>query len=88
MNLLQETSDYWKAISNENYEFDSKKKLIRFIESVTPEEVNQLFLQLFFENQKRLNIKIYSDNHLKKQDEMEIAFKYNQNYYENLKMSY
>jgi secreted Zn-dependent insulinase-like peptidase len=40
MNLLQETSDYWKAISNENYEFDSKKKLIRFIESVTPEEVN------------------------------------------------
>ena len=40
MNLLQETSDYWKAINNENYEFDSKKKLIRFIESVTPEEVN------------------------------------------------
>ena len=74
---MQESSEYWKAINNENYDFESKSKLIKFIENVTSEEVNQLFLKIFFQNKKRLNIKIYSDNHLKKQEEIDIAEKYN-----------
>ena len=41
---MQESSEYWKAINNESYDFNSKLKLIDAIENVTYEEVNQLFL--------------------------------------------
>jgi len=65
--LGQEISELWSNLQDENLDFDSRKHTISALEQVTVEDVNQKFLQLFFESPKRVNVKLNSQNHLSTQ---------------------
>ena len=51
-------------------EFDWKEKLIQAYEKVNLEQVVMLFHDLFFENPRRLNVKIYSHKHHSEQEKI------------------
>ena len=45
------------------HDFDRVEKKIAAIEKVTTEQVNALFMEVFFENPKRINMKSHSHAH-------------------------
>ena len=53
----------WSQLRSNDYDFDWTEKRIASLEKVTPEQVNALFMEVFFENPRRLNIKIHSHAH-------------------------
>ena len=61
--MKDEADTHWSCLEDECYEFDQKERMIEAYENVTSEMVNQKFLELFFENPRRLHIKITSENH-------------------------
>ena len=61
--MKDEADTYWSCLEDECYEFDQKERMIEAIENVTCEMVNQQFIHLFFENPRRLHIKVNSENH-------------------------
>mmetsp|Transcript_25543 Transcript_25543/g.39314 ORF Transcript_25543/g.39314 Transcript_25543/m.39314 type:complete len:82 (+) Transcript_25543:1678-1923(+) len=54
------------------------------LEKITVEDVNALFEDMFFENPRRLNIKLHSQNHLKNEEEVAKANEKNQEWYSDL----
>ena len=62
-NLKQEISEQWDAIQDDNFSFDAKERLIACLEKVTPEQVNSKLREILSTNQRRLNIKLRSQNH-------------------------
>lgn len=63
-NILQEAREYLDSINDDNYQFNSKQRLIAAIEKVTAEDAWAKFEEMFFSNQRRLNIKVNSKDHL------------------------
>lgn len=61
-----------------NYKFDSKKRLIEAMKKVNVDMVNKKLEQVFFSRQRRLNLKLSSDQH----EVDEEAVKANQAFYE------
>ena len=53
----------WSQLRSKDYEFDYTEKRISSFEKVTTEQVNALFMEVFFENPRRLNLKIHSHKH-------------------------
>lgn len=84
MSLGQEHSANWSSLCDDNFDFDAKDRLIEALEAVTPEMVNAKFNQLFFENPKRVQIKLQSQNHMKNIEEIEKAKKENIDFYTSL----
>ena len=64
MNIAQEGSGLWDCIQDDNFDFDSKERLLAAIENVTMEQVNSKLKELLLDNQRRLNVKLHSVNHL------------------------
>jgi secreted Zn-dependent insulinase-like peptidase len=50
MNVLQQSNDNWTAICDENFEFNSKERLIESLKNVTLEMVQDKFDELFIKN--------------------------------------
>ena len=67
-NLKQEISEQWDSIQDENYSFDAKERLIECLEKVTTDQVNFKLREILSSNQKRLNIKLRSQNHPEQKD--------------------
>lgn len=63
MNYLEEASDHWSQILEGQLAFDKYQRYIEEIEQLTPEMVFAKFEDLFFKNPKRLNVKLWSQNH-------------------------
>jgi hypothetical protein len=47
---MQEASQHWGSIEDENHEFDSKEQLTAALEAVTAESVVATFNEMFFQN--------------------------------------
>ena len=60
MNVIQQANDNWSSICDDNLKFNSRERLMAALEAVTPEIVNAKFNELFFDNSRRLNVKLYS----------------------------
>ena len=63
MNYLEESSDYWSQILDDEQQFDKYEKYIEEIELLTPEMLFDKFEDFFFTNPKRLNVKLWSQSH-------------------------
>lgn len=89
-NILQEAREYLDSINDDNYDFNSKQRLIEAIEQVTVADVWAKFEEIFFTNQRRLNIKINSKDHLadEKKTEVDQSRQANQEFYQKLQMKY
>ena len=61
--LGQEAKLNWLQIELNDLNFDRREKVIEALEKVTTEQVNTLFMEVFFENPRRLNLKIHSHTH-------------------------
>lgn len=87
-NILQEAREYLDSINDDNYQFNSKQRLIEAIEKVTAEDAWAKFEEMFFGNQRRLNIKINSKDHLiaERQAELDQARQANKEFYDKLSM--
>ena len=53
----------WLHIQKEQFNFDLREQQIAALEKVTTKQVNELFLEVFFKNPRRLNMKIHSHAH-------------------------
>ena len=53
----------WGHILKKEYEFDIIEKRIAAYKKVTLDQVKNLFRKIFFDNPRRLNIKIHSHKH-------------------------
>lgn len=80
-NILQEAIQLQDSINDDNLEFNSKERLIEALEQVTAKDLWAKFEDMFFINQKRLNIKINSADHLGKTAELEQSRAANDAYY-------
>ena len=78
-NIIQEGQEYWTAILDDNFEFNSKERLVEAINKVKTEEVNEKLKKLLLKEQRRLNCKLHSQNHIGQQEESQ---KENKDYYE------
>lgn len=78
--LGQEGNQHWASIQDENYDFDGKERLLEALESVTPDAVNKK-VQDLLNNQRRLNVKFNSQNHLDNETEVTEAKKINHEFY-------
>lgn len=63
MNLQEESVNYWKEISKNEYMFDRKKEMVKALESLKREEVVGYFRDLFFANVKRYDYELTCPKH-------------------------
>lgn len=61
--LSAEASFNWSELSNDEANFDSDLQLIAAIEGVTKERLLACFKHVFFDNPRRMNLKINSHEH-------------------------
>lgn len=57
---MKEASRNWSQIENEDYGFDTRERKINAYRRATVESVKNTFREIFFDNPRRLNVKIYS----------------------------
>eukprot|EP00347_Sterkiella_histriomuscorum_P004511 403360183 len=81
LNLAQEAGKYWHEILEGDYEFDERQKKIEALGKVTRDQVVDYFNNLFFNNPKRLNIKMYSQKHFEEKENIERDTQLNQAFY-------
>lgn len=79
-NLYMEAQRYWSQICDEEYDFDSRQQRIDSYKAVTVDDITALYKQLVFDNARRLNMKVYSQES-QQQDRSE-EIKLNQKFYE------
>lgn len=77
----QEAVRNWSAIIDKNFEFNTEEKLIQAIEKVTIEDLEKLYKTLIFENPKRINLRMYSHEHLKNKEQIEESEVKNMDFY-------
>lgn len=83
MSLLDEADSHWGSILDENYEFNHKELLVEAIQKVTSEVVHEKLESFFFDDQQRLNVKLFSQHHAKTN---ETALRANREFYSALNL--
>ena len=79
---MKEAQRNWTQIENEDYGFDTRDRKINAYRRATVESVKSTFREIFFDNPRRLNVKVYSQNEFKN-DRSELIAK-NAKFYEML----
>ena len=87
MNIAQEGNNLWDCIQDDNFDFDSKDRLLEAIENVTAEQVNSKMKDLLLYNQRRLNVKLHSVNHLADAEAVSEAQAINKEFYKKYGIS-
>ena len=62
-NLAKVHYRFWNEIATHKYIFDRQDKEIEILKSLTKEEFQKHFEQLFFTNRKRLDYEMTSEKH-------------------------
>ena len=62
-NLQQEAQLNWAQLTSKEFDFDRREQQIAAMQSVTAEEVNALMTEVFFQNPRRINLKVHSHAH-------------------------
>ena len=61
--LAAEAAINWGHILKKEFDFNLRDKRIEAYEKVTPDDVRTIFRKVFFENPRRINMKIHSHAH-------------------------
>ena len=59
-----------------------QQKIERY-EKITPREIKAVFREVFFENPRRLNVKIFSHKHKADEEKRKVSKNLNEAFYEN-----
>jgi len=70
--LYEEMSRNYQEIKSKNYKFDKKEEYVEILKTIKIEEVKELFIKLFFDNIRRLDIGLLAHCHKEENDTMEI----------------
>ena len=62
-NIKKEANKNWDQLTTKEIDFCRIEDKIDALMKVTPEQVNELFIELFFKNPRRLQLKIHSHAH-------------------------
>ena len=63
MNYLEEVSENWTQILENQLQFDKYERYIEEIDKLTAEAVFDHFEEMFFKKPQRLNVKLWSKEH-------------------------
>ena len=63
MSLPEEAAGNWDSVIREETEFNAKEKMLDAYAKVKFEDVNALFMEVFFQNPRRLILKMHSHAH-------------------------
>ena len=68
MSFHEESTEIWESILKEDFDFNSRELLIEALEQVSLQDVNAKFDKLFMTSSRRLNVKLWSQNHLENEE--------------------
>ena len=86
MNVIQEANSHWGCIQDDNLLFNSKERLIEALENVNLELIKAKFHELFTNNPRRMNSKLYAQTHRQNTEEIKASTNLNNEYYNKLNL--